>query len=238
MLKTLSEALLWPFFPSQCEACSKPVSPFPPRGVCGQCDEKIKRLGPPHCVLCGRTVQNEGVRCASCFGESFGFDRAFACALYEGKMKELIHRYKFDGQKHLERFFSSMMLSFIRTYLKDGNYEVIAAIPMDRTKKQKRGFNQSELISARLAKALRIPETSGALRRTGARLSQSLLTKKERKTNAQDSFEIVNQKPFNSKKLLLIDDILTTGHTASECAKALKKAGAQCVEVLACARGL
>jgi ComF family protein len=238
MLKIITEILLWPFFPTQCETCSKPISPFPPSGVCGRCEGEIKRLRPPYCALCGRPVQNEGARCASCLEENFAFDRAFACALYEGKMKELIHRYKFDGRHYLRHFFSRLMLSFIQNHLRERSYETLAAVPMDRAKKQTRGFNQSELLSARLAKTLGLPEASHSLRRRGRILPQSLLAKKDRKTNAQGSFEVTDQKYFDGKNVLLIDDILTTGHTASECAGVLKKAGARSVEVLACARGL
>ena len=170
--------------------------------------------------------------------ESFHFDRAFACALYEGKMKELLHAYKFSQHKYLKNFFVKILHELIESNLKNEKFDLVAAIPLDRDKRNERGFNQSELLTQALAAKLKIMDGSKNITRTPSPSPQSLLAKRERKLNVQGHFSIRDKHFFDAKSVLLVDDILTTGQTASECAKTLKEAGARSVTVLACARGL
>ena len=238
MLKNLLEGVSSLVFPAVCETCHTVLSPFSALGVCVKCESEIKWLAPPFCVSCGRTLKNEVPRCGQCTKGSFHFDRAFACALYEGKMKELIHHYKFGRRKCLKEFFVKAMTNFIGRHLKNDLFDLILAVPIDNEKKAERGFNQSELISNRLACVLKIPDASEEIDRIKSASPQSLLAKMDRKLNVQGRFSSRNKNFFDHKDALLIDDILTTGETASECAKTLKEAGASSVTVLACARGI
>ncbi|PIU40496.1 MAG: hypothetical protein COT00_01395 [Candidatus Omnitrophica bacterium CG07_land_8_20_14_0_80_50_8] len=177
-------------------------------------------------------------KCAECQTESFAFDRAFACAVYEGTMRQLIHAYKFQNRKYLKHYFIRMMLAFIHSHLAASDFDIILPVPMDRGRRSERGFNQSELISSAIAKYFKISHSVENLVRLQGGQIQSQLEKKQRKLNVKNAFLVRKADTFHSRRLLLIDDILTTGYTASECARCLKKSGAARVTVLALARGV
>ena len=237
MLKMLAETAASLVFPSECELCQIPLQPFPPSGVCDACRSQIRWIAPPHCRGCGRTVRAEGNACSECFGKTFPFERALASAIYEGAMKDLIHVYKFGSRKYLKNFFTDILSDFLSQNTNPAIFDCVAAIPMDPVKKNERGFNQSELLSAALARSLGRPDHTRHISRIKHSQSQHLLKKKERMANVKDSFRAVGGEFFKQKNVLLVDDILTTGQTASECAKVLKKEGASSVTLLVLARG-
>ena len=238
MLNTLLETLSALVFPVECEICGVAVHPHPPLGVCRECQAEVKLIAPPHCPGCGRTLIGEMPKCSECQAESYAFDQAYACAAYEGAMRRLIHAFKFENRKYLKHFFMKMMTEFMNLRLIAAAVDGILPVPMDKDRRLERGFNQSELISLEISRVFGIPHSAGNLiqRRSGA--VQSGLTKNKRRLNVKGAFLVRNADEFHSKRLLLIDDILTTGCTASECAKMLKKAGAASVTVLALARGV
>ena len=238
MLSTLLETLSALVFPAVCEICGVAIDPNPPLGVCRGCQSEVKPIAPPHCPGCGRTLIGIMPRCAECQTEASAFDRAYACAVYEGTIRRLIHAFKFENRKYLKHFFVKMMTEFMNSHLTAATVDGILPVPMDNNRRLERGFNQSELISLEISKIFGIPHSAGNLiqRRPGA--IQSDLTKNQRRLNVKGAFLVRNADEFHSKRLLLIDDILTTGYTASECAKMLKKAGAVSVTVLALARGI
>ncbi len=237
MLTHLSESLLSLVFPVACETCQAPLPPLPALGVCERCRSEIKLLKAPHCVTCGRTVRNGSLRCGLCADEHFHYDRAFACTIYQGKVKELLHAYKFGRRKYLKNYFVSLMIQFFRAHLKESSFDAVAAVPLSAHTKNLRGFNQSELMASQIAGVLGLKDASGKLERKKSSSPQSLLTKPDRKINVQGRFVVKEPSAFKGKRLLLVDDVLTTGQTASECARTLKNAGCAGVTVLACARG-
>ncbi len=225
-------------FPPQCEICERGLEFSTAVGICENCHSEIKFIPAPHCLSCGRTVKNGTDRCGRCFHESYHFDRAYACAFYEGNVRELLHVYKFGGRKYLKHFFAETMARFAYQHLDTASFHSIVAVPMDRGKENERGFNQSKKISGEIAGKLGIPDDSKKLRRVKPNSTQHFLAKEDRKRNAKGAFRVTQKDFFKPKNVLLIDDILTTGQTASECAKVLKSAGASSVTVLACARGI
>lgn len=238
MLNQIQRGLSSLFFPWECALCEVVLALDNTGGVCQKCQAQIKRMYPPYCPSCGRTTISEGAPCPDCWGERFYFDRAFACSLYEGRMKELLHLYKFGRRKSLKHFFISLALGFVRENLKSESFDAVAAVPVSPNKKAERGFNQSQLISKEVAKDLKLSDASGALLRPRASLPQSSLTRTDRQRNVQGSFFVKDKASFIKRHVLLVDDILTTGYTASECARVVKEAGAASVSVLALARGL
>ena len=153
-------------------------------------------------------------------------------------MKELLHAYKFGGRKYLAHFFVKLMSRFAENHINKADYGAIVPVPVDAAKMRERGFNQSALISAALARRLGLPHLSGLLRRVTSSSPQSLLPKEDRRSNVAGCFSVKEAARIQNKRLLLIDDILTTGYTASEAARVLKEAGARSVTILASARGL
>ena len=237
MLARFKKWLGFLLFPALCESCDAPIRFDSTDFLCARCAASIKTIRPPHCTVCGRTSQEP--RCAACAGERFHFDRACAFAWYEGKSKELLHLYKFDERKILKNFLAGRMKDFAQTHLDGEKFDMLVAVPMDAEKKRRRGFNQSALLASELSKKLGIRDGSRGIARKKSPSSQSLLSKADRKSNIEGCFYATSENFFKeAKKLLLIDDVLTTGETASECARVLKQAGAGSVTVLACARGL
>lgn len=225
-------------FPPECETCGSLLPLAASSGVCRSCAAEIKFLTPPFCETCGRSLRQDTARCAACAGKTFHFDRAYSCALYEGKMKSLMHAYKFEGRKILSGFFSEILLGFIRRRLQETAWDAVAAVPLDGAKEKARGFNQSELLSRRVSRALGVPHLSRRIHRKKSKHPQSLLGRAERGENVKNCFFTPRGKPRMPGRLLLIDDILTTGQTASECARTLKEAGSSFVTVLTLARGV
>ena len=238
MLNNLLETLSAFVFPVDCEICGVAVHPHPPLGVCGGCQAEVKLIAPPHCQGCGRTLTGKMPRCAECRTESYAFDQAYACAAYQGAMRQLIHAFKFENRKYLKHFFVKTMTEFMNSHLTAATVDGILPVPIDKDRRLERGFNQSELISMEISRVFGIPHSSGNLIHLRPGAVQSQLAKNQRQLNVKGAFLVRNADEFHSKRLLLIDDILTTGYTASECAKMLKKAGATSVTVLALARGV
>lgn len=246
MLKNFGDIALCLFFPPKCGACEGLVSlDLSAEGVCAACQAEVRPIPPPHCSTCGRTLRQAGVRhCGKCEDDWGGngrkgphYDRAYACVYYRDKTKGLLHAYKFGGRRALKNYFVKMMTSFYQDHLDGGCFDRVAAVPLDRKKLKARGFNQAGLLSAALAKRLGIPDASRELRRDRSEAPQSLLSKKQRESKIRGCFSVSPKNNFNGKKVLLVDDILTTGRTASECSRTLKEAGARSVTVLAFARG-
>lgn len=218
MLKPLLDPLLSLVFPPVCEICDRPSSD---PSLCRECRAKIVLIKTPQ-----RTV------------EGFFYDRLFVASVYDGVMKELLQRYKFAGRRSLKEFFCHMLLECIEHYLVDENYDGVLAVPLDSARLHERGFNQSSLLAKMLAKKKNLPHLSSCLYRSASQVPQSKLGKNMRRTNVENKFKVMSPDVVKNRSLLLIDDIVTTGHTASECARALKAAGAQRVTVLALARGV
>ncbi len=209
-------------------------------GICPDCQRRIRFIPAPHCVRCGRTAPGMTAGeplCGNCDAGRFHFDRAYACFFYEGGVKKLLQVYKFAGRSSLGEYFSDSLCTFVDTHLGTETLDAAAAVPLDASKKRERGFNQSELLSRTLASRFGLAESSRGLARKRSGQPQSSLSKTARKDNVEGLFA-AQESRFHSKRVLLVDDILTTGHTASECARALKEAGARSVTVLALARGI
>ena len=239
MLNALPDFLASLVFPPVCETCGSPLSPRVP-GLCGRCRSSLEWLSPPFCNACGRMHNGPG-RCGRCESSGLHFDRAYACALYAGPIRDALHGYKFGRRKALKVFFAEALARFAEDHLTDGaktpQFDVVAAVPLDAARRRERGFNQSALLAGGLARRFGLPDLSPKLLRPAAAAAQSLLGKADRQSNVCGQFRVGDPASFASKRVLLVDDVLTTGQTASECARALKNAGAASVTVLACARG-
>ena len=238
MLKTISEAVFSLVFPVSCELCGTLLPSGGALGVCRNCQNSIPLIAPPWCAGCGRNVLKGEALCAHCRNEHFHFDRAFACVYYDEKMKKLLHAFKFERRRSLLPFFKELFERFSQQYLPQAPWNLVVPVPMDEAHERERGFNQARLFSAMIAKKSGKAHAPQALSCRKAGSLQSSLSKSERKKNAADRFFVQKTEGIASAHILLVDDILTTGQTASACAKTLKAAGARTVSVLALARGI
>jgi len=181
---------------------------------------------------CARPVAPEE-GCGDCAAAPLLFDAAFVPYVYEGAVRRILHAYKFEGRARLAGFLAAGLVSALPP---GRRFDAVVAVPLDPAKRRKRGFNQSALLARRLSLALGVRDLSEGLRRTASPSAQSALPRSERFRNVEGRFRA--RGAFEGLEILLVDDVLTTGLTASECARELKRAGATSVAVAACARAL
>jgi len=237
MFKALSESLLSFVFPVSCELCGELLPVRNSEGVCGTCQKAISLIPAPHCLKCGRFSSEFMKDCAVCRADSFHFDRVHAAVYYDGRAKELLRALKFGRRTLLVKPLLGVLERFARENNLASAWDGVLAVPMHHVQRFERGFNQAELLARGVSKIFGRPFLPGALVSKRAGRTQSKLGKTQRKENVKDLFRTGPGTDVSGKKLLLVDDILTTGETASQCAKVMKDAGAISVDVLVVARG-
>jgi ComF family protein len=186
------------------------------------------------CVQCKTPFQNgfpldEEGRCGLCRSGARGFDAAYCFGSYEGALRDLIHLLKYDGLAKPLGEFLALALPL------DEPFDAVVAMPLHWRRRFDRGFNQSALLAKEIARRRKIPVLN-AVRRVRATKSQIGLTNSKRRLNVRGAFRAGRGKPLEGLRILLIDDVMTTGATASACGSALKRAGAKSVTVLTLAR--
>ncbi len=170
--------------------------------------------------------------CAACRAGLRGFDRASCFGAYEGSLRSLIHLFKYAGMKPL----ASPLAAFLGRALSiDEHYDAVVPVPLHWRKRRSRGFNQAELLGRLIAKKRGLPVWN-ALRRRRATAVQAGLANAGRRRNVAGAFAIRGTHALAGKRILLIDDVMTTGATAGACASALKRGGAASVSLLTLAR--
>jgi competence protein ComFC len=224
-------------YPKICLACKDRLNASSIDGlVCRQCWQKIKRNVPPFCHSCGRSLGRENLTkniCPACLKIKLHFDRAFSPCVYEGVLKELIHAFKYNHKEHLGHTLSRLMSDFIKEFNLPMDFiDLIIPVPLHTTRMREREFNQAEVLGIHIAKEFNKPMAPCALRRNRYTKTQTDLDIDERVLNVKDSFSINKPRDLRDKNILLVDDVLTTGATASEAAVALKQSGANVVFVL------
>ncbi|MBZ5593983.1 MAG: ComF family protein [Acidobacteriia bacterium] len=189
------------------------------------------------CVTCRTPFQNrfpldESGRCRLCRTGARGFDSAYCFGAYEGTLRELIHLFKYRRMKPLARTLSIYLMSALP---RDQRFDVVVPMPLHWRRQWRRGFNQSELLASRIARSCGIP-LKNAVRRIRSTETQAGLSNAKRRENVAGAFRMRHRRAVQGRRVLLIDDVMTTGATASACALALKRGGAKSVTLLALAR--
>lgn len=237
MLKQAAMAFQEIVFPCYCLICRKRLPLEPARGVvCGGCMSKIIPNTPPFCLRCGRKIAADysgKTACGNCREDEFWFDRAWASCLYEGVVKEMIHKLKYNNKIPLALPLSGLLTGFIRDYhLPVTGCDYVIPIPLYPARQREREFNQAGILADATGECLNLKVMAGNLIRRRDTSSQASLSKKKRWQNMQGAFGLKDAAAVKEKTILLIDDVLTTGSTASEAARALKQAGSGSVFVL------
>ncbi|GAB4538538.1 MAG: hypothetical protein Fur0020_07450 [Thermodesulfovibrionia bacterium] len=165
--------------------------------------------------------------CSECITDEPHFEYARSYGIYEGAIEEAIKLLKYHGVKRLSRPLSDLLFS-----LPLPPVDVIIPVPLHGKRLKERGFNQSAIIGRHISRGIGMPLLINSLIRTRDTLPQVGLNAKDRKRNIKGAFSVQDKKGIYKKRVLLIDDVLTTGSTARECSKVLKMAGAKSVYVM------
>jgi ComF family protein len=230
-------ALLDLLLPSFCLACEKPLGSAPELLFCPDCLKRLTFIHSPLCPCCGRVylVAAGGDHlCGACLAAPRHFTRARALFLYEEPLKEVIHRFKYQGKTACLPSFARFAKNHPLLADLEG-VDRIVPVPLHPSRLRERGFNQALLLARALFPKDRriVPDL---LVRTRPTEPQTSFNGTARRANLKNAFGVVKPHRFAGKNILLIDDVFTTGTTVSECARVLKKAGAAEVMVLTLAR--
>lgn len=214
-----------------CDFCGEELVANTRYNLCAECMSHLPRTGEHICLSCGVPLSDEADFCIRCENSDSDFAFNRAPLVYEGEAKDAILALKFANKKYLAKTFGAMMSD---EYLRRGiNAEIAVFVPMTEAEEKSRGFNQSELLAREVADRLSLPLLP-ALVKTKDTSSQKRLSADERAENLEGAFKCVFGEVKN-RRILLIDDVFTTGATANSCAHALLKGGAREVFVLTCA---
>ena len=194
--------------------------------VCGICQTINKNS---LCNECETKIEKEIVARVDSYNNKLKY---FNKHEYRGKIRELLIDYKFNNKAYLYKTFSYVILNNPNIITFMNEYEVIIPVPIHKQRYNHRGYNQSELIAKEISKCLSTKFLSNVLIKTKNNSAQSSLNKIERFSNVKDVYKIKNINLIKGKKILLIDDIYTTGNTVNECSKVLKESGATEIGIL------
>jgi ComF family protein len=238
ILPTPFRGLVSLFYPAFCAVCSGAVE----RGesLCPSCREAAPRIHAPFCAKCSQPFAGaitDEFTCANCHDRALHFDAAVSAYRSHGVVRKVMHDFKYGRQiclRHLLGRWLGEALDDPR--LAGRRFDFIIPVPLHAARKRERGFNQAELLARELQAVAGIPSRD-ALERVRYTTTQTQFDRNERMENLRGAFRLRSGCNVQGLRMLLVDDVLTTGSTLSECAAVLKKAGALSVHAATAARG-
>jgi ComF family protein len=247
----VAESLFATLFPSDCRICSAPLTNISRLPVCELCLESIAPTDGIVCAICSEKIQSSFVsennaRCGLCQKKAPPFAKAVSYGSYSGNLRELVHLFKYEQVRPAANVLGKLLaeaVANLEPHFADGSVVVIP-VPLYKSKRRQRGFNQAEFIAKAALRSLkseslnnkRFVLKTNVLRRLRQTESQIGLTRHQRRENMRGAFGVANANEIAKREVLLIDDVFTTGTTAAECTRVLLKAGASNVWVATVAR--
>lgn len=216
------------FFPSsiKCICCDGELRKSNKYCLCDKCDINYNTK---FCLTCGRSIQNLAEYCNICMDKSWAFTEARSSLEYADKIKSIIYKFKYDNGKYLAPILAEFMLDTF--YSAEWSIDYITYVPLHKKRQKARGYNQAELLANVISKTIEVPVVK-LLEKTTNKTNLAKLNSKERENIIADSFSFSSKLDIKSKRVLIIDDVFTTGATTNECAKILKTKSCSDIYVL------
>jgi len=226
--------------PRRCLVCRRGVTAQEPGVICGGCWNGIIRIDGPRCPSCGVPFRSDAAlshspshRCGLCREDPPAFTMAISAGVYEGVLADAIRRLKYHKQVRLARALSALLDPVLDLV---PPADAVLAVPLHPARLREREFNQALHLAAWVSRRLQRPLLPDSLRRIRETTPQTTLDRKHRLKNVRRAFAVRNPHAVAGLRMILVDDVYTTGATVNECADVLRAAGAGAVYVVTLAR--
>lgn len=232
-------ALLDLVYPRVCGSCENSVADGDGH-LCWDCGAALSYITHPYCSICGDPVEgrvDEEFVCYACAEKRPYFERARSAVRYRGVAQGLLRRFKYHRHVWVSEDLARLLGVCVEAHYAAVVFDAVIPVPLYPVRRRERGFNQAEVLAEILARGMRKPVIRKNLLRIRPTPTQTHLTARERALNVRGAFKVRRPDAIRGARLLLVDDVMTTGATVNECARILKEAGAGEVFVVTVARG-
>jgi len=215
-------------YPATCPICSQVLDKKINKKVyiCEKCREQLSYIESPRCLKCGKPVDNaETEFCYDCSRVNHIYSQGVGVWAYTDEIKNSIYQFKYHNKREYGTFYGFELKDRYESIIRSWDADVLIPVPLHKSKLRKRGYNQADIIAKSIGKLLDIPVDNQLLFRKKKTLAQKELNDKERMKNLENAFNI-GEKVVKYNKVIIVDDIYTTGTTIDACAKILMDAGA------------
>ncbi|HEY1489516.1 MAG TPA: ComF family protein [Verrucomicrobiae bacterium] len=229
------------FFPEICQLCEAEHATAKEGFVGAKCWSHVRFIRPPFCERCGLPFVGDittSFECTNCREMELHFSYARSASVAKTAVLEAIHRFKYQRALWFENFLADLLVREAAPVLRKQNWNFIAPVPLHPLKQREREFNQAEILARRLSEATEIPSNTKVLQRVSPTMTQTRLTREQRAKNMRGAFAVRNGVKLGGERVVLVDDVFTTGATTNACAQTLRAAGAGEVCVWTVARGV
>jgi ComF family protein len=228
-------------YPPRCRGCAGTFRGRDAEYFCSECWRKIRLVGHPMCNFCGRPFPDgsgDDHTCGVCLARPPHFAQAWAWACYpreeaeEHPLRHAVQKFKYGRKVSLGKPLGRLMARGCAKFLRDCDADVILPVPLHPKRLRWRGFNQAFLLARQVGRAYGIPADPFVLQRVRETSPQTELNEEERRRNVRGAFALAPRSSLAGKKVLLVDDVYTSGATVNECARTLMRSGAKQVFVV------
>lgn len=234
-MTTLLNTLLLFLYPRRCPVCDRPVKPWNAL-ICRECEPALSYIKTPRCMKCGKHIgDSEKEYCSDCNSQHHLYDRGRALFVYPS-ISASIARFKYGGRREYADFYAARMAEVMGDFIRGCGADAFIPVPLHRSRKKKRGYNQAEVLAGKLSALTGIPVYADLIGRVKKTAPMKELSAVQRQNNLKKAFKILRN-DVKLKTIIIVDDIYTTGSTIDAVSRVLKNAGVEKVYFVALAIG-
>lgn len=234
-MTTLPNTLLSLLYPRRCPVCDGPVKPWNAL-ICRECESALSYIKPPRCMKCGKHIGDDGKEyCADCAGRTHLYNSGRALFAYPD-VSASIARFKYHGRREYAAFYAACMERVLGNFIRACRADAFVPVPLHKSRKRKRGYNQAEVLARELSALTGIPVCADLIGRVKKTAPMKELSAAQRQNNLKKAFKILRN-DVKLKTIIIVDDIYTTGSTIDAVSRELKSVGVEKIYFVALAIG-